>query len=193
MPYKDPEKRREYHREYQREYSRRQRAANPEGVREIKSLWRAANPGRENECRRRQRAANPEKARAEGRESSRRQRAANPEGERERGRRYRAAHPEKAHARWRKRRALKLGSGHVPYSETTLDLIYRSQRGLCLYCGKKIARRRTLRGTHLDHMVPVSRGGADSAANVAFACADCDQKKHDSTAEEFLSRRPQAA
>lgn len=42
-------------------------------------------------------------------------------------------------------------------------------------------------------MMPLSRGGSDTAANVAFACADCDQRKYTMTVEEFILKLYPAA
>lgn len=153
-------------------------AANSERARENGRRWRAANP----EYQRRWRVTNPERVR----EYQRLRYAANPEKWREWVNRWRAANPENVRGWVRKRLALKRGSAHVRYTETDLDLIYRLQDGMCLYCEKKIERRCSKVGTHLDHMAPLSRGGSDAAANVAFACATCNLKKHNSTAEEFL-------
>lgn len=40
----------------------------------------------------------------------------------------------------------------------------------------------------IDHVVPVSRGGADSRDNVRTACLDCNRRKNDMLPEEFLAR-----
>jgi 5-methylcytosine-specific restriction endonuclease McrA len=151
-------------------------------------------------------AANREACLTKSRESARRWAAAHPEENRARARAWYAAHPDRARQARRqwvaanrevvrrlgrlgehKRRAAISGSRHARYTETDLTLIYCSQAGLCLYCGVSIERRPTLRGTHLDHMVPLSRGGSDAAYNIAFACASCNKRKFTKTAEEFCA------
>ncbi|MEV4558846.1 HNH endonuclease [Kitasatospora sp. NPDC049285] len=55
----------------------------------------------------------------------------------------------------------------------------------CAYCGR--------RGTTVDHLVPKSRGGADSWLNTVAACAEDNQRKADRTPEQAgmrLLRRP---
>lgn len=50
----------------------------------------------------------------------------------------------------------------------------------CFYCGKH------KKYMHDDHMLPVSRGGTDVAANIVRACADCNIRKGSKTATEFM-------
>ncbi|MFD7643838.1 HNH endonuclease [Kitasatospora sp. NPDC059795] len=55
----------------------------------------------------------------------------------------------------------------------------------CAYCGS--------RATTVDHLVPRSRGGADSWLNTVAACAEDNQRKADRTPEQAgmrLLRRP---
>jgi len=43
----------------------------------------------------------------------------------------------------------------------------------CFYCGRRIAK-----GTrHVDHIVPLARGGRHAAGNLAIACSRCNVKK----------------
>lgn len=44
---------------------------------------------------------------------------------------------------------------------------------LCLYCGHQFSRNQLTR----DHVVPLSRGGADSWENVVSACGNCNARK----------------
>ncbi len=39
----------------------------------------------------------------------------------------------------------------------------------CRYCGE--------RATHVDHVVPLARGGGDHEANLVASCARCNLKK----------------
>jgi 5-methylcytosine-specific restriction endonuclease McrA len=59
--------------------------------------------------------------------------------------------------------------------------IQAAQLGLCCYCFRR--RRLTL-----DHVTPISRGGAHVASNVAGACADCNRRKHNTTLIVWLAR-----
>lgn len=83
----------------------------------------------------------------------------------------------------RKRRALKLQNGHEPYSEKDVLEMYGDN---CHICGVQVdleAPRSTQRegwqnGLHIDHLVPLSRGGSDSLENVRPAHGKCNLKKH---------------
>lgn len=59
------------------------------------------------------------------------------------------------------------------------DLVFRRDGKVCRYCGA------TGCVFHLDHILPWSRGGDHSAANLAVACADCNRRKSDKTPEEM--------
>lgn len=44
----------------------------------------------------------------------------------------------------------------------------------CRYCGKTS---RTRAGLHLDHVIPFSKGGMTTAANLVVACETCNLRK----------------
>lgn len=44
----------------------------------------------------------------------------------------------------------------------------------CPYCDKVVGNK----GYHLDHIVPVARGGISSEDNLVYVCLPCNQKKH---------------
>jgi 5-methylcytosine-specific restriction endonuclease McrA len=51
----------------------------------------------------------------------------------------------------------------------------------CYWCG--ITTKRGKR--HIDHIIPVARGGADAVANFCVACPSCNQRKHCKLPEHF--------
>jgi len=110
-------------------------------------------------------------------------RAANPEKARALTLSYFASHPEKKRSYGAKRRALKRGctAEHLP--EHYERGLYEAQCGLCYYCGDSLEEN----GQHLEHMTPLSRGGAHSLANLCLSCPNCNQRKHAKTAEEFFA------
>jgi hypothetical protein len=72
---------------------------------------------------------------------------------------------------------------------TRRNLMLRDQHQ-CQYCG----RRPSLRDLNVDHIIPRSRGGADSWENLVVSCRYCNLKKGRRTPEEAgmaLLRRPQ--
>ena len=61
------------------------------------------------------------------------------------------------------------------------ESIFVRDRGLCAYCGLGL----DPANWHLDHVVPLSKGGAHTRANSAAACPSCNRKKGDMSAAEF--------
>jgi hypothetical protein len=60
-------------------------------------------------------------------------------------------------------------------------LLFRRDRYLCAYCGERFSARDLTR----DHVIPLSRRGADSWGNVVTACKPCNHlRKRDRTPEE---------
>ena len=56
------------------------------------------------------------------------------------------------------------------------------QDGCCWYCGDDLAEGDT---PHIDHQMPISRGGADDIANFVLSCGRCNIRKGAKTLEEF--------
>lgn len=54
---------------------------------------------------------------------------------------------------------------------------------VCVYCG---ALTFGMGDRHVDHIVPVSRGGGHIAGNLAIACSACNLAKHAKTGREFM-------
>lgn len=50
----------------------------------------------------------------------------------------------------------------------------------CFYCGVEDP------DGHVDHLMPLSRGGTDDPTNLVWACVHCNESKGDRTAEEFV-------
>jgi 5-methylcytosine-specific restriction endonuclease McrA len=53
-----------------------------------------------------------------------------------------------------------------------LKALFQRQRGKCAYCGVSIRN-----GYHIDHVIPLARGGSNWIANIALACAKCNLTK----------------
>jgi 5-methylcytosine-specific restriction endonuclease McrA len=86
---------------------------------------------------------------------------------------YQHSHPEKYIASEQKRRALELGVAHQPYNA---EEIYQRDRGICGLCHKKVAKA----DRSIDHILPISLGGADAPHNVQLAHLRCNLSKHNS-------------
>ena len=109
-------------------------------------------------------------------------RASNLEKARESGRKWASVNKEYRRAQERARRALKVNSQTIFYTEQDVINTYGS---LCHICGVDIdltANRRVGRkgwelGLHIDHLKPIAQGGADTLDNVRPSHAQCNLRK----------------
>lgn len=58
--------------------------------------------------------------------------------------------------------------------------IFERDRNTCQYCGRRTPKP----DLTIDHVIPRSRGGRDTWANVVLACIECNVKKANRTPEE---------
>ena len=109
----------------------------------------------------------------------------NKEYYKEQNKEYHKNNPHKTREKDRKRRALKKANIHKPYSEDQVLKLYGS---VCHICKEEIdllAKRSTgapgwERGLHIDHVMPLSKGGPDMLDNVRPAHGLCNLQKNDS-------------
>jgi len=100
---------------------------------------------------------------------------------------YRAAHKAEYAAREAKRRALKAGSivGAAIEQLAEIKEIYRCAKEepkvRCYLCGEFIP----MGHRQVDHIVPISKGGAHCPSNLAIACDECNLWKSDKMPEEI--------
>jgi hypothetical protein len=59
------------------------------------------------------------------------------------------------------------------------EIVRRRDKERCYYCNE------TVSNGHVDHLVPLSRGGSDDLSNLVWACPSCNAAKSDMTAKEF--------
>lgn len=103
---------------------------------------------------------------------------------------------------WRKRRTAHLA--HVRNRRARLRTVegehaaadiehqHAAQQGLCFYCRADLA----ATGYHVDHVVPLARGGSNGPENIALACPRCNLTKRDMLPDDFrafLQRRADRA
>lgn len=109
-------------------------------------------------------------------------RLANQDKIKEQLREWRRGNPERVRFHTRLRKA-KIRGAKGTFTQSDIDLIYKNQKGRCWWCNKKI------KGTpHMDHRIPVSRGGSNNPSNIVLACAFCNQSKHDKLPHEWSDR-----
>ena len=67
-------------------------------------------------------------------------------------------------------------------TRTIREFIYAREGGICFYCLRRIPNRAHC----LDHVVPRAEGGSNSYRNLVSCCMDCNSRKNDRAAEDFL-------
>jgi 5-methylcytosine-specific restriction endonuclease McrA len=77
------------------------------------------------------------------------------------------------------RRALLFGAGQ--HTGEDIKQLYQSQDGNCGICEKRLGR------WHVDHIVPISKGGLNTKDNLQLLCKTCNLRKGAKSLEEVLS------
>lgn len=90
----------------------------------------------------------------------------------------------RARRRYAQRRAQKAGAAIG--DRVDRDEIIRRDRATCYLCGKVCE----LDEIHLDHVVPLSKGGAHTPENVRVACAACNLEKGDALLNDRIRALP---
>ncbi|MGE3279591.1 MAG: HNH endonuclease [Alphaproteobacteria bacterium] len=104
---------------------------------------------------------------------------------------YRVLLPEEIPACQRRRAERAKGASAIPATEREADFynvrenrikIYERDNYQCAYCGKQLTRF----SATLDHVIPVSEGGDNSAENLKTACLQCNSRKTARPLGDFL-------
>ena len=69
-----------------------------------------------------------------------------------------------------------------------LNELLEKQEGFCFYCGELLYSSFD-KEIHIEHKIPISRGGPNDISNIALSCARCNLQKGTKTDEEFLQAR----
>lgn len=184
----------EHHRQNRERYNRYQSAyykANREKVRSSAHQWYWSHRDQERKRLRKYyetehgravrltyRERNKDRVRQREREYTRK----HPEAHSRAARRWRTNHPEKAKALEHRRRSRRKGAPGE-FSPTDIRLQYQSQGGLCWWCSKPLNNI-----YHVDHVIPLSRGGTNDPRNLVCACEKCNLSKGAKTPAEWKGR-----
>jgi len=163
-------------REERNAYQKAWREKNTERRQEYQMEYREANKGALAASWKRYYEENREQLLAQGKEHRKRNEQVYRQYQRDRYTRDREA--VLAHSRNRRALIRGLGGAHTP--DDVWQMV-EDQRHLCAYCETPLCG-----GFHVDHMVPLSRGGGNDWTNLAVTCESCNCRKHIKTTEEFM-------
>lgn len=79
----------------------------------------------------------------------------------------------------RQKRRAKMKGQHIP--AWMVQRLFELFEGMCAYC-------RVAKSAHVDHIMPLSKGGDHSIENIAPACARCNQTKNASLPAVFQAK-----
>ena len=130
---------------------------------EVNRAWSINNPGYKAEYDRQYRIDNEEKVLAARRKWTQ-DRTAN--------------RPDYGRLAAQKRYARKLANGTYKVTEKDIKRLHSRHRYLCAYCKKRPIE-------HLDHVIPLARGGSHGIGNLLPACQPCNQSKNKKLLSEW--------
>lgn len=71
------------------------------------------------------------------------------------------------------------------FTPTDVMRKFIAQQGACQYCKVDV-----VDDYHIDHIIPVSKGGTNDAKNIQILCPTCNRKKHATLEADFLRYFP---
>lgn len=84
---------------------------------------------------------------------------------------YRAEHKEEKNAHTRNRRA-KIKQSGGKHTAADIARQYERQKGKCYWCGVSVGSK-----YHVDHVIPITRGGSNDPSNLVISCPTCNHSK----------------
>lgn len=97
---------------------------------------------------------------------------------------YQKDNPDKVRATKYKREKLK-GDKYV-VTDRDIRRQRDIQKGLCFWCGDRIQK------YHIDHVMPLSKGGSHSIGNIVISCPTCNIKKNNRLPIDFIKSKGSA-
>ena len=107
----------------------------------------------------------------------------NKDSYRENSKKWNKKNPDKVKASKKEYRAKKFQAPSEPW---TPNEIAAAGTGKCPYCGRQIGIIYDSSIMHIDHVIPLSRGGTNLIENLEPVCVRCNLSKSNKTKEEFL-------
>ncbi len=157
--------------------SRKYSKANPEKRRKSQEKWAKENPGLASIRSIKWNDNHPERTRT----IHQKYYMNNQEECRKRNEKWNKENTDKCKTYSRRRRACKLQQmGEWPIPEATFIAELLETHPFCYYCQEPLGD-----GYHIEHMIPLSRGGLHDYRNVVLSCPPCNMRKGTKTAKEF--------
>lgn len=97
-------------------------------------------------------------------------------------RRYRKQHQLAERAREQRRRARKKAADGS-WTPQDINRLLKLQGGNCWWCGDQLPK-----NYHIDHRIPLVRGGSNNPSNLVLSCPRCNLSKQDKMPDEFNGR-----
>ena len=69
------------------------------------------------------------------------------------------------------------------YTRHDINRQLESQMGRCWWCGAQCKKQ-----YHIDHLIPLDRGGHNNPSNIVISCPHCNLSKSDKLPDEFCGR-----
>lgn len=185
------------------------RATNADKVKSAATAWRKSNPGRYKEVAAAYHAAHKEQIAARHaawhiansgmvKERSARYRSMNREKVIARGAKYRAENKDKVRASgklWRSknleylrlnqhRRRARMRNSIGKISRGLKEKLFKLQKGRCPCCGLALGE-----NYHLDHIMPLARGGSNTDDNIQLLRAICNRRKSAKDPGDFMREK----
>lgn len=101
-------------------------------------------------------------------------RAANVDTERARHKRYKENNRETVRLHWKARRHRKRGASGT-FTAVDISALMSLQNGKCAHPWCRVSLKA---GHHIDHVMPLARGGSNDKRNLQLLCPPCNLKKH---------------
>ena len=174
-----PDDYRDKRRPYFRVYTAKWREENPDRWRELATASYAKHAEKRRQEKRDIRAKDPEKHRAQLRVSYQNNKAARAAD----AKAYRQAKPEIIQMHRRNRKA-RLRNADGTHSATDIGRLFQMQRGLCVACGVSLDL-----GMHVDHIIPIVRGGSNWPDNIQLLCPHCNVSKGAKLMSEWVAQK----
>ena len=155
------------------------RAANPEKARAQTARWVAANQGYLKEKRAEYYKANAEHKKAE----LKAWKVANPGRVKAAAKAWQLANHEKCRIYTQNRVSRKKANGGQ-LSQGLSEKLLRLQKGKCACCGAPLTK-----GFHMDHIIPLFKGGENTDSNIQLLTPRCNTQKHTKDPIDFMQSR----